>query len=110
MNESKVELILGDCLEVMKGMPDKSVDAVITDPPYGIADVWVGGESANHGWSNAGRQKTKRNRWDKKPASIVFVEMLRVSKNAIIWGGNYFELPTSRGWLIWNKPERYQRP
>jgi DNA modification methylase len=99
-----VKLILGDCLEVMRGMPDKSVDAVITDPPYGIADVWKGGSSC--GWRVARLATQERNNWDKKPDGEVFKEIIRVCKNAIVWGGNYFELPTSRGWLVWNKPER----
>mgnify|MGYP000901441294 CR=1 FL=1 len=99
-----VKLYLGDCLEVMRSMPDKSVDAVITDPPYGIADIWKGG--ASHGWGVARLATQKRNSWDIKPAKEYFDEMLRVADKVIIWGGNYFELPTSRGWLVWNKPER----
>ena len=102
MNE--VKLILGDCLEVMKDIPDKSVDAVITDPPYGIADIWKGGSSC--GWGVARLATPKRNEWDKKPDKKVFDEIQRIAKEVIIWGGNYFELPASRGWLIWNKPER----
>ena len=99
-----IKLILGDCLEVMKGIPDKSVDAVITDPPYGIADIWNGGKS--HGWRVARQQGTKRNAWDVKPTQNYFNEILRVANKVIIWGGNYFELPISRGWLVWSKPER----
>lgn len=99
-----VTLYLGDCLDIMRGMPDKSVDAVITDPPYGIADVWKGGSSC--GWGVARLATPKRNEWDKKPDSKIFDEIFRISKQSIIWGGNYFSLPTSRGWLIWNKPER----
>ena len=99
-----VELILGDCLEIMRSMPDKSVDAVITDPPYGIADIWKGGASC--GWGVARLATPKRNEWDIKPTGEVFSEIMRVAKDIIIWGGNYFELPISRGWLVWNKPER----
>jgi site-specific DNA-methyltransferase (adenine-specific) len=98
------ELYLGDCLEYMKSMPDKSVDAVITDPPYGIADVWKGGSSC--GWSVARLATAKRNEWDSKPDAAVFENILRVGNKSIIWGGNYFDLPISRGWLIWVKPER----
>ncbi len=100
----KVDLYLGDCLEIMKSIPDKSVDAVITDPPYGIADIWKGG--ASHGWGVARLATPARNEWDKKPDQRVFDEILRIGKQVIIWGGNYFNLPISRGWLIWNKPER----
>ena len=97
-------LYLGDCLEVMKSIPDKSVDAVITDPPYGIADIWKGGSS--HGWGVASLATPERNGWDEKPDQVYFDEILRVGKKVVIWGGNYFELPTKRGWLVWNKPER----
>jgi len=99
-----VELHLGDCLDIMRGMADKSVDAVITDPPYGIADIWKGGSS--HGWGVASLATPKRNEWDVKPAKIYFDEILRIANKVVIWGGNYFELPTSRGWLVWSKPER----
>jgi len=99
-----VELHLGDCLEVMRGMPDKSVDAVITDPPYGIADIWKGGSS--HGWGVASLATPKRNGWDIKPDKQFFDEILRIANKVVIWGGNYFELPVSRGWLVWSKPER----
>jgi len=102
---SEIKLHLGDCLEYMKSMPDKSVDAVITDPPYGIADVWKGGASC--GWSVARLATAKRNDWDNKPPDKeVFDNILRVGSKSIIWGGNYFDLPISRGWLIWVKPER----
>lgn len=99
-----VELILGDCLEVMQTMADKSIDAVITDPPYGIADIWKGG--GGHGWGVAKKATAKRNEWDKKPGQEYFDEIFRIADKVIIWGGNYFELPPSRGWLVWNKPER----
>jgi len=99
-----VELHLGDCLDFMRSMPDKSVDAVITDPPYGIADIWKGG--ASHGWGVARLATPKRNEGDVKPAKEYFDEMFRIANKIIIWGGNYFELPISRGWLVWSKPER----
>jgi DNA modification methylase len=100
---SQVKLILGDCLEVMKTMQDKSIDAVITDPPYGIGE-------------DGGDKKRRRNykplvihekkEWDKeRPQKIYFDEIRRISKFQIIWGGNYFAdyLPPSMGWLYWDK-------
>jgi site-specific DNA-methyltransferase (adenine-specific) len=98
-----IEIYQADCLDVMREMEDGSVNT-LCDPPYGIADVWKGGSSC--GWGVARLATPKRNEWDTKPDKQVFDEILRVSENAIIWGGNYFELPVSRGWLIWNKPER----
>ena len=99
-----VELILGDCLDVMRGMADKSVDAVITDPPYGINNNHAGGRGIN-GW----RDFTNDGNWDKeRPAKNNFDEIIRVSKNQIIWGGNYFSdyLFPSMQFLIWDKGQR----
>jgi DNA modification methylase len=99
-----MQLILGDCLEVMKTLHNKSVDAVITDPPYGIADKWVGGKG--HGWGRADASKDKRNSWDSAPSDAFLAELVAKGKKSVVWGGNYFQLPPSRGWLVWNKPER----
>ena len=99
-----VTLYLGDCLDILPTLDDKSIDAVITDPPYGIADIWKGGSSC--GWRVARLSTPKRNEWDKKPDKFIFDEILRIGNSVIVWGGNYFELPASRGWLVWNKPER----
>lgn len=93
-----------DCIVVLKEMADKSIDAIITDPPYGIANVWKGGFGS--GWGRAREQTEKRNTWDVAPSEEYINEILRVGKKIIIWGGNYFNLPISRGWLVWNKPER----
>ena len=96
-------LYLGDCLEILPTLG--KVDAVITDPPYGIASVWKGGK--NHGWANADQDKTVRNEWDDKPLDADAVRiLLAAGEQHIIWGGNYFPLPQSRCWLVWNKPER----
>jgi len=103
MNKLTVELHLGDCLEVMRSMPDKSVDAVITDPPYGINITGIWGD-AKYGY----RQYADSG-WDKaRPAKEYFDEILRIGKNIIIWGGNYFTdyLPPSSQWLVWDKGQR----
>lgn len=99
------KIYCGDCLELMKDIPDGSIDCVVTDPPYGIGKLWVGGKG--HGWANSWAQGVKRNEWDGEcPPQKYFDEIFRISNHQIIWGGNYFNLPTSRGWLVWNKPER----
>lgn len=83
----------GDCLEIMRGMPDKSVDLVLTDPPYGIGIS-----------SNPFRQKFEKQDWDNAvPSKEYFDEIFRVSKEQIIWGGNYFALPQSRCFYVWDK-------
>jgi len=98
------EIICADCLDILKSMPDKSVDLVLTDPPYGIANVWHGGSGC--GWGRAAEQTPERNGWDVAPSQECFDHILRVGKTVCIWGGNYFQLPVSRGWLVWTKPER----
>jgi DNA modification methylase len=96
----------GDCLDLLKSLPSGSVDCVVTDPPYGIASVWKGGSGS--GWGKAREQTDARNAWDANPPpDEVFDELMRLDCPMIIWGGNYFRrLPVSRGWLVWNKPER----
>lgn len=105
------KIINADCLDILKQLPDKCVDLVLTDPPYGIdyGGQLIKGEeyktqTNKHGWRNFGNGD-----WDKeRPSAEIFREMLRVSKNQIIWGGNYFAdlLPASQGWFVWNKMQR----
>lgn len=96
-------LILGDCRDVLPTLG--KFDAVITDPPYGIAGKWKGG--SGHGWGKAVSESGLRNDWDQDvPDQSVFDLILAAGKEQIIWGGNYFNLPPSRCWFIWNKPER----
>lgn len=96
-------LYLGDCLEILPTLGP--VDAVVTDPPYGIADKWKGGRG--HGWGRAKSQSVKRNEWDVRSLNGAALKVvLGVGTQHILWGGNYFDLPPSRCWLVWNKPER----
>lgn len=98
-------LYLGDCREILPTLG--KVDAVVTDPPYGIAATWKGGFSAKHGWAKAERESGLRNAWDGQPPTAETMRLvLTAGDQQIIWGGNYFELPPSRCWLVWNKPER----
>ena len=88
-----------DCMEGMKEIPDKYFDLAIVDPPYGI-DV----NKMNMGSRKNVKPSDKE--WDKEvPDKEYFEELFRVSKNQIIWGGNYFELRPSRGFVIWDKGE-----
>jgi len=98
--DESVTIYHGDCRELLPLMP--KVDLVLTDPPYGIADVWKGG--GGHGWGKAKEQGVVRNEWDKEPPSLQ--PILDLDTPTVIWGGNYFPLPISRGWFVWNKPER----
>lgn len=96
------KIYLGDCLELMKQIPDKSIDLVLTDPPYWIGIKWkVGGEKL---------AKVKdywdfNNRDNEIPSKEYFNEILRVSKNAIIFWWNYFieNLTNSSCWIVWDK-------
>lgn len=100
-------LLLGDCLEVMPMLG--RFDACLTDPPYGTADAWQGGFSASSGWSRQGAMKAKRNAWDaERPAKKAFDQIIALSSEQIIWGGNYFAdmLPPSMRWLAWDKCQR----
>lgn len=90
-------LYLGDCLEVMPTLG--RVDAVVTDPPYGIGIA-----------ANPVRQKHKKKDWDSSAPVQECIDMLiSVSNEQIIWGGNYFTLRPSRGFFIWDKkqPENF---
>lgn len=106
---SRIEIIgnatlyLGDCRDILPTLG--KVDAVVTDPPYGIADKWKGG--SGHGWGKAREEGELRNEWDESTPSIETMQAVAAAgKEVIIWGGNYFELPPSRCWLVWSKPER----
>ena len=94
-------LYLGDCMEVMPTLGE--VDAVVTDPPYGIG---IDGqkESIKNG-IQIRKHHTKKN-WDNKiPCKEIFEEIIKY--DSIIWGGNYFTeyLPPKKGWLIWDKEQ-----
>ena len=96
------KIICGDCLDIMCDMPDKCVDLVLTDPPYGVD---IGNQSQGKG-GVAIKIDYGINDWDKRPPTKdVFKELFRISKNQIIFGGNYFveHLKTSPCWIIWNK-------
>lgn len=92
------KIINADCMDILKQLPDKCVDLVLTDPPYGIGRFGDRVEISNRIDKTA-----KINKWDKKPTKELFNEIFRVSKNQIIWGANNFTLPESEYFLIWNK-------
>ena len=90
-----------DNMELMARYEDNYFDLAIVDPPYMNTfntDNWVVTSAKQKPYKN--RQETLT---DKKPNKKYFKELFRVSKNQIIWGGNYFELPISRGWVFWLK-------
>jgi site-specific DNA-methyltransferase (adenine-specific)/modification methylase len=94
-----VKLYLGDCLEILPTLAAGSVDAVITDPPYGIH------VQNNHGIGNRNdKPKNLSLNWDNEmPSYEAFTEIERVSKMQIIWGANYFNCFKDGGAIIWDK-------
>ena len=104
-----IDLRMGDCLELMHDLPDASVDAVITDPPYGeqcdLKNYSGSRWDLKHGFSELWISN-QQGKWNVRPADETIKEMLRVSKNQVIWGGNYFALAPSPCWLIWDKGQR----
>jgi site-specific DNA-methyltransferase (adenine-specific) len=87
-----------DCIEVMKRYPDKHFDLAVVDPPYGISI------NPNMGLKSGQAKRHNTINWDNSiPDSIYFDELFRVSKNQIIWGGNYFPLPPTKHFIFWDK-------
>ena len=92
-------------MELMARYPDKYFDLAIVDPPYGIdlANMNMGIGNTPKA-SKAKNRKWKPKDWDKNPPTKeYFNELFRVSKNQIIWGGNYFNLGVCRKFIIWDK-------
>lgn len=97
------KIICSDCLDILRGLPDKCFDLCLTDPPYGINVAKTGSVGASN---LADVKDYGAKEWDKTiPPKEIFDQILRVSKHAIIFGGNYFVeyLTNSPCWLVWNK-------
>lgn len=93
-----------DCLETMKRMPDKSIDLVLTDPPYGINAHKKRGDTGKN--SHIKQKDYKGGEWDISiPQKEIFDEIFRISKRAIIFGGNYFidNLYNTSSFIVWDK-------
>ena len=94
-----VTLYLGDCREILPALA--KADAVVTDPPYGLDQLWNGGSAASKSrWKlqDGGAEME----WDRSVPDFV-PEIINCGRDAIIWGGHLFGLPPARGWLIWDK-------
>lgn len=97
MKEIRSDVYNRDCVEYMRTLPDKYFDLAVADPPYGINIA-----------KNPFRQKFDKTDWDANvPAKFFFDELFRVSKSQIIWGGNYFNLPPTKCFLIWDKKQPF---
>ena len=91
-DDGGVQLFLGDCLEVLPTLGE--VDAVVTDPPYGIGAV----KMQFGKWRTSRMEKLE---WDNELPDLT--SLLNLSVPSIIFGGNYFNLPPTRCFLVWNK-------
>lgn len=93
-----IELLNIDCMEYMKTQPDNAFDLAIVDPPYGI-----GAGRMNMGKGKEKKWKSGKSWDDAVPSDSYFEELFRVSGRQVVWGGNYFSLPATGGWLFWDK-------
>jgi site-specific DNA-methyltransferase (adenine-specific) len=101
-----IELHNSDCLEAMRLMEDNSFELAIVDPPYGIG--MSGGKKGSIAFGKKKDKKIihKKKDWDNEiPSKEYFDQLKRVSKNQIIWGGNYFldYLGATRCFCVWDK-------
>jgi site-specific DNA-methyltransferase (adenine-specific) len=94
----KITMTNEDNMELMARYPDNYFDLAIVDPPYGIGDKFKGGNSGKMQFNEVVDKG-----WDCVPSQEYFTELFRVSKNQIIWGGNYFDLPPTRCFIVWDK-------
>jgi len=90
-------LYLGDCRDILPTL-DK-VDAVVTDPPYGIGKRMTGGT-----WATKSSHYADMQIWDLEAPLQTITDIIDLKMPTLIWGGNYFTLPPSRCWLVWRKP------
>lgn len=90
--ESGITIYHGDCREILPTLP--KVDLVLTDPPYGIG-------FASQPTTGQRRAGMPREAWDNRVAELPEFD----AETIVVWGGNYFPLPASRGWLCWYKPD-----
>ena len=91
----------GDCREIMPSLAP--VDLVLTDPPYGIGADRNLRANKQHGAAAVPSRDYGEGGWDVAPEAALIALTVCAGKSAIVWGGNYFTLPPSAGWLVWDK-------
>jgi site-specific DNA-methyltransferase (adenine-specific) len=97
-------VLVRDCMKLMKEYPDGYFDIAVVDPPYGLP------KSATSASGKMGKRIFNTGNittWDIAPSEEYFKELFRVSKNQIIWGGNHFNLPPTRGFIVWDKQQPF---
>lgn len=102
-----VQILHMDCMEYMRGLPDKAFELAIVDPPYGIGvqNQRKNSDRPTDKWQNPTKYQYKHFDDSMPPEAEYFEMLFRISKNQIIWGSNYFTnyLPASSGWIVWDK-------
>lgn len=98
LDSTQIKLLNCDCMEYMRSLPDNAFQLAVYDPPYGI--------NIGNGLGNGRKDYKTHKSWQMcSPGREYFDELRRVSRNQIIWGGNYFTdvLPPCDNWIIWDK-------
>ncbi len=99
MRRANITVYNEDCLPAMRRMKDNEFDLAIVDPDYGL------GAKISNGGTWAAKYTKKESNLGGCPTEGYFNELFRVSRNQIIWGGNYFNLPPNRHFIAWHKPQ-----
>jgi site-specific DNA-methyltransferase (adenine-specific) len=94
------ELYCGDCAVILPQI--EPVDLILTDPPYGLGDKWQGGKEQ---WGSTAGVAPE---WDKELVPLwLILQAIDKGTDAVIWGGNYYDLKPARGWLAWDKMQEH---
>jgi site-specific DNA-methyltransferase (adenine-specific) len=122
----KITAYNADNISIMRQYPDNFFDLAIEDPPYGInaPNMTMGAHKGYESTAQIAKKKGRLNsgggklknralnnssaEWDIPPTQEYFKELFRISKNQIIWGGNYFDLPPTRGMICWDKVQPWE--
>ena len=100
-----ITIYCGDCRDILPTLEARSIDLVLTDPPYGIADIWNGGGGTGNGsWRF---RATDTHAWDRETVDIV-PELPAMATASVIRGGNYYPMPPTRCWFLWDKKQNDQ--
>lgn len=105
--QDNIRLFNADCMDIMIEYPNKYFDLAVVDPPYGLDKKSIHGRG--HIKDKAlGKGSKKMDKWDYAPKQRYFDELFRISKNYIIWGGNYFSLGRTRCVIVWDKIQYFK--
>ena len=101
-----MKIINDDCLNIMQNYKNNYFDLAIVDPPYGLPKNST--KPSNSILKDRIFFEMNKKGWDIKPSPEYFKELFRVSKNQIIFGGNYFNLPNYRCVIVWDKVQHFE--